>query len=58
MTLGHALWRSGDRFFRSYVSKKAYRDGLLGLAVSVMASLYQFLSYAKFWQAQRTPPPS
>lgn len=56
MTLGKALWRSGDRFYRSYVSKKAYRDGLWGLTVSVMASLYQFLSYAKFWQVRRTSP--
>ena len=45
-----ALWRSIDRFTRSYVFKRGYRDGLWGYVVAVMAGMYQFLSYAKYWE--------
>ncbi len=51
MTLGKALWRTIDRAWRSYVGKQGFRDGFLGLAAAVMAGLYQFLSYAKYWEA-------
>ncbi|MDP3722430.1 MAG: glycosyltransferase family 2 protein [Candidatus Omnitrophota bacterium] len=50
MTLGKALWRTVDRFVRGFVGKQGYRDGRWGLIVSVMAALYQWLSYAKYWE--------
>jgi len=50
MTLGKALWRTGDRFLRTYLGKQGYRDGTWGLIVAAFAGTYQFLSYAKFWE--------
>ncbi len=49
MTLVRGLWRTVDRFFRTWWLKKGHRDGFLGYAVAVYAGLYQFLSYAKYW---------
>jgi len=48
MTLGHMLWRTIDRFFRRYVRKKAYKDGIYGFVIAFFDSLYQFLSYVKY----------
>lgn len=53
MSLAKALWRAADRFFRAYVSKKGYREGLWGFVVAVMAGAYQLISYAKYWQQRR-----
>ncbi len=53
MTLGHALWRTIDRFFRTYFLKKGYKDGFIGFIVSIFASLYQILSYAKYWEMKK-----
>lgn len=51
MALGVALWRALDRFYRSYVAKKGYRDGVIGLMVAVNGGFYQILSYAKYWES-------
>ena len=48
MTLGKALWRTTDRFVRSYILKQGYRDGFLGYIVAVMAGFYQLMAYAKY----------
>ncbi|MCD6134194.1 MAG: glycosyltransferase family 2 protein [Candidatus Omnitrophica bacterium] len=53
MNLLHALWRSGDRFIRSFVAKRGYRDGFRGFMVSCLSSLYQLLSYAKYRELKR-----
>lgn len=50
MSLGKAIWRTIDRFFRTYFGKKGYKDGLVGFMVALFASLYQILSYAKYRQ--------
>jgi len=52
MSLGHAAWRTIDRFFRRYLRKKAYKDGMYGLIIAFFDSLYQILSYAKFREMQ------
>jgi glycosyltransferase involved in cell wall biosynthesis len=52
MSLGHAIWRYVDRFFRRYIRKKAYRDGLYGFTVAFFDSLYQMLSYIKYREIQ------
>ncbi|MBI3017417.1 MAG: glycosyltransferase family 2 protein [Deltaproteobacteria bacterium] len=57
MTLGHALWRTIDRFFRTYFIKKGYKDGLIGFMVAIFASLYQILSYAKYWEMKKNGIP-
>jgi len=48
MRLGRFLWRTVDRFLRTFVRKKGYKDGLIGFVVAFNAALYQFLSYLKY----------
>lgn len=48
MSLGRIIWRTVDRFFRRYLRKKAYKDGLYGFVISYFDSLYQVLSYLKY----------
>jgi glycosyltransferase involved in cell wall biosynthesis len=50
MPLAKALWRAADRFFRSFIAKKGYRDGVVGLMVALNGAFYQILSYAKYWE--------
>jgi len=53
MSGGRALWRTIDRFFRSFVGKKGYKDGFIGFMIAFFASLYQVMSYAKYWQMKK-----
>lgn len=53
MSGGRALWRTIDRFFRSFIGKKGYKDGFIGFMIAFFASLYQVMSYAKYWQMKR-----
>lgn len=48
MSLAKALWRTVDRFFRAWVLKSGYRDGMIGLFVAWSAGSYQLLSYLKY----------
>ena len=57
VTLGKALWRAVDRFFRAYIGKRGYRDGFLGFVVAALGGFYQFLSWAKY-EEQRRPSPA
>lgn len=50
MTLWKALWRTADRFVRTLIFKKGYRDGFIGFFVSLCGGGYQFLSFAKYWR--------
>jgi glycosyltransferase involved in cell wall biosynthesis len=50
MSLGRAIWRTLDRFPRSYIGKRGYKDGFFGFMIAFFASLYQIISYAKYWQ--------
>jgi (heptosyl)LPS beta-1,4-glucosyltransferase len=36
-------------FFKTYVLKQGYRDGVRGLIVCVFAGMYTFVKYAKLW---------
>ena len=47
------IWRTIDRFFRSYIKKKGFRDGFYGFIVAYFASLYQFLSLLKYREIKR-----
>ena len=38
-----------DRFFKAYFLKKGFKDGLVGFVVAYGNSLYQFMSYVKYW---------
>ena len=53
MTLVWAAWRAVDRFFRRYIRKKAYKDGMYGFIIAFFDTLYQILSYAKYKEMQR-----
>lgn len=48
MRLGRFIWRSLDRFIRSYFVRKGYKDGFIGFTIAYFASLYQFISYLKY----------
>ena len=50
MSLGQAIWRTIDRFPRSFIGKKGYKDGFIGFMIAFFASLYQIMSYAKYWE--------
>jgi glycosyltransferase involved in cell wall biosynthesis len=52
MTLLWATWRAVDRFFRRYLRKKAYKDGMYGFVIAYFDTLYQILSYVKFREMQ------
>lgn len=55
MSFGKAMWRTVDRFFRSFIGKKGFKDGFIGFMIAIFASLYQIMSYAKYWQMIRSP---
>ena len=46
-----------DRFWRAYISKQGYKDGVIGLFLAVNSGMYQFLSYAKYWELKRDQAP-
>lgn len=48
MTLARFVYRSIDRFIRTYIGRQGYRDGFIGFAVAFNAALYQFISYLKY----------
>lgn len=54
MSIGKAIWRTIDRFPRIFFRKKGYKDGFIGFIISYFASLYQVISYAKYWEMKRT----
>ncbi|MFA5059096.1 MAG: glycosyltransferase family 2 protein [Candidatus Omnitrophota bacterium] len=53
MSLGKAVWRTIDRFPRSFFGKKGYKDGFIGFMIAFFASLYQIMSYAKYWEIKK-----
>ena len=53
MSLGKAMWRTMDRFSRSFIGKRGYKDGFMGFMIAFFASLYQIISYAKYWQMKK-----
>ena len=48
MRMTRFIWRTIDRFIRTYIGRKGYKDGSIGLAVAFYAGLYQFISYLKY----------
>ena len=49
VSFGKALWRSLDRcWYRRLLRKKAYKDGIYGLAVAFFSGFYQIASYLKY----------
>ena len=52
MTRGKGMWRTFDRFCRAYIGKKGYKDGWIGFVAAALGGLYQFVSYAKYWETK------
>ncbi len=42
-----------DRFFRAYLGKKGYKDGLIGFMLALSGGFYQILTYAKYREEMR-----
>ncbi len=57
MSFGLAFYKSTDRFFRAFITKKGYRDGFLGFILSCFSSWYQLVTYAKYWFAKQNQAP-
>ncbi len=53
MSLGRIIWRTLDRFIRSFFVKKGFRDGFIGFMIAYFASLYQVMSYAKYIEMKK-----
>jgi len=53
MSLGRAMWRTIDRFFRRFIGKAGYKDGFIGFMIAYFDSFYQFMSYAKYLEMSR-----
>jgi glycosyltransferase involved in cell wall biosynthesis len=53
VTGGMVVRRTADRFVRSYIRKRGFKDGIVGFIIGLCASLYQILSYAKYWELKR-----
>ncbi len=49
-----AFWRTVDRFFRSYVGKQGFRDGVTGFKIAFFAGRYQAMSYAKYRELKKS----
>jgi hypothetical protein len=48
--------RPAGAFVRNYVLRGGWRDGTVGLAVSLLNSCYVFLKFVKLWEATRKGP--
>ena len=43
-------------FFRNYIARGGFRDGVPGLVVSSLNAYYVFLKFAKLWELERAEP--
>lgn len=50
MSFWIALRRAIERFIKTYLLKKGFKDGFVGFMVAYVSGLYQILSYAKYWE--------
>lgn len=48
MSLGKAIWRTIDRFWRRFISKKGYKDGYYGFVAAVLSGFHEFAAYSKY----------
>jgi glycosyltransferase involved in cell wall biosynthesis len=49
--------RPAGAFLRNYVARGGWRDGSVGLVVSILNSYYVFLKFAKLWETGRKSRP-
>lgn len=48
MTLGRAIWRTGDRFLRRFIMRKGRKDGFYGFMAACIGGFHELLTYAKY----------
>jgi glycosyltransferase involved in cell wall biosynthesis len=51
--LSHLILRPPYAFFKGYILKQGFRDGMPGLIIAVMNSYYTWLKYARLWEIER-----
>lgn len=51
-SLARQLGNPLARFFKFYIAKRGFLDGVPGLVVAVMEATYTFLKYAKLWELE------
>ena len=42
-----------DRFLKRFVLKKGFKDGFMGVFIAAADSLYQYYSFAKYWEMKK-----
>jgi glycosyltransferase involved in cell wall biosynthesis len=53
VSMPYIFWRTADRFFRSYIGKGGFKGGFMGFVIAFFASLYQIMSYMKYYEIVR-----
>jgi hypothetical protein len=53
----HLLINPPARFFRDYVVRLGFLDGLTGLQVAMLAAFYSFAKQARLWELHRAQMP-
>ena len=53
----HLTIRPLKLFWKSYVKKKGYRDGIHGLVFAILYAFLHFLEWAKYWEKYRDQLP-
>jgi len=48
MSLGKAIWRTVDRFWRRFIANKGYKDGYYGFVLAVLSGFYELAAYSKY----------
>ena len=48
MSLGKAIWRTVDRFFRRFIGKKGYKDGYYGFVAAFLSGFNELAVYSKY----------
>jgi hypothetical protein len=51
------LWRPWERFFKNYVLKQGFRDGVQGFLYCYLTGYYTFMFNLKIWERRRTKAP-
>ena len=45
--------KASTRFYKRYIQRQGFRDGTVGFVVAFFDSLYQILSYVKYWELKK-----
>ena len=53
MSFARALRKANDRFFKTFILKKGFKDGFVGFMIAFFGFLYQIITYAKYWELKK-----